>query len=71
MEVCSALLSFPPPPPGGLSSTTSGAHGGGRSVESRDGSEELSTPAVKRKCVREENSTSLVTDIDGDSVHGE
>ena len=32
-------------------STTSGAHGGGWSVESRDGGEELSTPAVKRRCV--------------------
>ena len=44
----------PPPlssPPGRLLSTTSGTHGGGRSVESRDGGEELSTPAVKRKCV--------------------
>ena len=32
-------------------STTSGAHGGEGSGESRDGGEELSTPAVKRKCV--------------------
>ena len=46
-------LTLPPlsSPPGRLLSTTSGAHGGGRSVESRDGGEELSTPAMKRKCV--------------------
>ena len=39
-------------------STTSGSHGGGGS---RDG-EELSTPAVKRKCVRNEDSLPLVPD---------
>ena len=47
-------------------STTSGAHGGGgEAVESEDGGEELSTPAVKRKCVRNvcyEESLSLVPD---------
>ena len=52
-------------------STTSGAHGGGGSVQSRDGGEELSTLAVKRKCVREENSVSLALDIGGDSLYGE
>ena len=41
---------------GGLLSTTSGSHGGGGS---RDG-EELSIPAVKRKCVRNEDSVRLV-----------
>ena len=46
-------LTLPPlsSPPAGLLSTTSGAHGGEGSGESRDGGEELSTPAVKRKCV--------------------
>ena len=39
-------------------STTSDAHGGGGS---RDG-EELNTPPVKRKCVRNEDSVSLVPD---------
>ena len=39
--------------------TTSGAHGGGASAESGDG-EELSSPAVKRKCVRNEDSLPLV-----------
>ena len=48
-------------PTGGLLSATSGAHGGGESVELRDGGEELSTPAVKRKC--EENSVSLVSGL--------
>ena len=51
-------------------STTSGAHGGGMSVESRDGGEELSTPAVKRRCEDEKNSMSLVSGL-GPSVHGE
>ena len=46
---------------GGLSSATSGAHGGGgEAVELEDGGEELSTPAVKRKCVRNEDSVPLV-----------
>ena len=48
-----------PSPTGGLLNTTSGAHGGGGSVESRDGGEELSTPAVKRKCVHKEDNVSL------------
>ena len=48
-------------PTGGLSSATSGAHGGGgEAVELEDGGEELSTPAVKRKCVRNEDSVPLV-----------
>ena len=47
---------------GRLLSTTSGAHGGVESVETRDGGEELSTAAVKHKCVREENSIPLVPD---------
>ena len=38
---------------------TSGAHGEDWSVESGDG-EDLSTPAVKRKCVRNEDSLPLV-----------
>ena len=42
-------------------STTSGAHGEDWSVESGDG-EELSSPAVKRKCVRNEDSVPLVPD---------
>ena len=41
-------------------STTSGAHRGG---ESRDGGEELSTPAVKHECVHEENSM-LITPLE-------
>ena len=44
---------------GQLLSTTSGAHGEDRSVESRDSGEELSTSAVKRKCVRNEDTCSL------------
>ena len=45
-------------------STTSGAHGGG---ESRDGGEELSTPAVKRKCLQYD-SMSLVSGLEGEPV---
>ena len=41
-------------------SATSGAHGGGGS---RDGGEELSAPAVKHKCVHEENSM-LITPLE-------
>ena len=41
------------------------------SVESRDGGEELSTPAVKRRRVREENSVSLVSGLGRETVHGE
>ena len=55
-------------PAGGLLRTTSGAHGGGGLVESRDGGEEQSTPAVKRKC---ENSVSLVSSLERESVRGE
>ena len=51
-------------------STTSGAHGGGGSVESRDGGEEVSTPALKRRREDEKNSMSLVSGL-GPSVHGE
>ena len=40
------------------------------SVESRDSGEELNIPAVKRKCVCEENSMSLVSRL-GPSVYGE
>ena len=54
-------------PTGGLLSTISGTHGGGGSVESRNGGEELSTPAVKRR--REENSVSrLGPPICGESI---
>ena len=49
-------------------STTSGVHGGGWLVESEDGGEELSTPAVKRRCVREENCVSLVSGLEKESV---
>ena len=51
-------------------STTSGTHGGEGSGESRDDGEELSTPAVKRQCVREEDSMLLVSGLrrDGESV---
>ena len=50
-------------PIGGLLSITSGVHGGSVSVESRDGGEELSTPAVKHKCVHSEDSVSLMSDL--------
>ena len=40
------------------------------SVELRDGGEELSPPAVKRKCVHEENSLPLVSGL-GPSIYGE
>ena len=55
---------------GGLLSTTSGTHEGGGLVESRDGGDELSIPAVKRKCVGEENNMSLVSGL-GLSIYGE
>ena len=58
---------------GGLSSATSGAHGGGggEAVELEDGGEELSTPAVKRKCVVDEHGMSLASGFEGESVHSE
>ena len=49
-------------------SITSGTHGGG---ESRDGGEELSTPAVKRRCVHDEQDMSLVSGFEGVFVCGE
>ena len=57
------IITLPPfsSPTGGLLSATSGPHGEDRSVESGDG-EELRTPAVKRKCVRNEDSMPLVPD---------
>ena len=62
-------------PTGGLSSTTSGTHGGGQSghggVEPRDSGEELSTPAVKRRHVCEEDSVRLVSVLGKETVHGE
>ena len=48
-------------------STTSGSHGGG----SKCGGEELSTPAVKRTCVREENILCPASDLRRETVHGE
>ena len=56
---------------GQLLSTTSGAHGEGASVESRDGGEELSTPVVKHRCMHDEDSSSLVPDLEREPVHGE
>ena len=56
-------------------STTSGAHGGVESrdgsVHSRDGGEEPSTPAMKRKCVRNEHDMSRVSGFERESVDGE
>ena len=72
LHVHSAFLLFlplPPPSPGGLLSTTSGAHGGGWSVESRDGGEELSSPAVKRKCIHDEHGMSLASGFKRESVY--
>ena len=63
---------FSSPHSGGLSSATSGTHGGGReAVESEDGGEELSTPAVKRSRVHEETSMSLVSGLGIETIHGE
>ena len=42
---------------GELLSTSSGAHGRDALTESRHSIEEQSTPAVKRKCIRDEDIT--------------
>ena len=50
---------------------TSGAHGrGGEAVELEDGGEELSTPAVKRKCIQDD-SMSLMPGLGREFVHYE
>ena len=58
MNHSTQTFSFLSSPTGGLSCATSG--GGGEPTDG--GEEELSTPAVKRKCVRNEDSMSLFDD---------
>ena len=48
---------------------STGAHGGSMSVELRDGGEELSTPAVKYECVRDEHGMSLASGLEREAVY--
>ena len=55
---------------GRLLNTTSGAHeGGGELVESRDGGEEQSIPAMKRKCVHDQHGMSLASGFERESIY--